>query len=236
MFNIFQFFPDFLVPVFESARENCKKIENDANPLSFDFKENVHKPANFSKFQDTISNINEDNHTIKDNYTYHCDVFKKAFKKARLMAYIDRITAKLSMDENNPRKAIKSELINIGKDNHKPSTYRSCNICEYKTTHKSHLILHMRTHTGHKPFQCPECDSKFTSKSNMKVHARIHSATKPFECTLCDGKFKAAQSLKRHFNTIHGIRKPYKCDACDAGFFKWNELRIHRRIHDFVIF
>ncbi|XP_022706738.1 zinc finger protein 628-like [Varroa jacobsoni] len=47
-----------------------------------------------------------------------------------------------------------------------------CLHCEYKTLCRSHMIDHVRTHTGARPYKCYVCGRCFTQKSPLNVHLR----------------------------------------------------------------
>ena len=46
----------------------------------------------------------------------------------------------------------------------------ACTICSYRCSRKGHLTVHLRTHTGEKPYACCKCAYRAADKSNLKKH------------------------------------------------------------------
>lgn len=51
----------------------------------------------------------------------------------------------------------------------------SGSVCEAAFCRKPYLEVHMRTHTGERPFGCDVCLKRFSQKSSLNTHKRIHT-------------------------------------------------------------
>ncbi|KAI7855192.1 hypothetical protein BDC45DRAFT_414024, partial [Circinella umbellata] len=51
-----------------------------------------------------------------------------------------------------------------------------CSYCQKGFSRPSSLRIHIYSHTGEKPFDCPEpgCGRRFSVQSNMRRHMRVH--------------------------------------------------------------
>lgn len=61
-----------------------------------------------------------------------------------------------------------------------PALKHRCRFCGKIFGSDSALQIHLRSHTGERPFECKVCRSRFTTKGNLKVHYQRHTETGEF--------------------------------------------------------
>ena len=75
---------------------------------------------------------------------------------------------------------------------------------------------------------CPVCGVHLSPKTNVNVHLRTHSGVRPYECVLCLNRFRQKAHLMKHFRCSHNQKKPpHVCQFCQLETVTSNDLYRH---------
>lgn len=82
-----------------------------------------------------------------------------------------------------------------------------CNLCTKIYYARTHLNVHLLSHSDERPFKCNKCEATFKRKSKLKRHMNIHDSTKRFSCEVseCNVEYLTLAPLKRHMLQVHGL-------------------------------
>ncbi|CAB3252305.1 unnamed protein product [Arctia plantaginis] len=133
----------------------------------------------------------------------------------------------------------------------------TCEICNKEISSASYMRVHMRTHTGEKPFKCYTCGRGFITSSKMNRHVLTHgNDAKEEEIKQEDAEVKEEEEAPTEDDSSGLIKKkkkkrkltkasakeekvrkkhqkrPHSCEYCNQKFLHLKMLEVHKKCHE----
>ena len=110
-----------------------------------------------------------------------------------------------------------------------------CDQCSKVFSEKTRLMIHLRIHSGEKPFVCESCGFSCSQRDNLRLHKEFKHPSlgqqeKKFTCDLCSASFLTKSNLTRH-SISHTDLKQYVCETCGKTFKDRGALKQHTFSH-----
>ncbi|XP_075730570.1 uncharacterized protein LOC142772259 [Rhipicephalus microplus] len=84
------------------------------------------------------------------------------------------------------------------------------------------MVVHVRRHTGERPFKCHLCPAAFVQASKLAQHIRTHTGERPFSCVRCNASFSQRCHLLRHMST-HLNKNEFSTGQVFSFFFVYSK-------------
>lgn len=104
----------------------------------------------------------------------------------------------------------------------------ACDQCDHVTFSIGNLHLHMRKHTGERPFACEVCDKRFTRVSHLNQHIKLHAEDFDLHCSNCGRGFDDAERMQKHQITCRN--RQFQCHMCRDTHHRMDNLKRHIKI------
>lgn len=89
-----------------------------------------------------------------------------------------------------------------------PSSRHRCGYCGKLLGSDSALQIHIRSHTGEKPFTCEVCKSSFSTRGNLKVHFQRHKENPEELLAAALAANSTADGQRKQQDVRNGERRP----------------------------
>eukprot|EP00092_Neocalanus_flemingeri_P028492 GFUD01030942.1.p1 GENE.GFUD01030942.1~~GFUD01030942.1.p1 ORF type:complete len:580 (+),score=110.07 GFUD01030942.1:75-1814(+) len=98
----------------------------------------------------------------------------------------------------------------------------------------SKLVETIQNSTGPDGYKCKECNLFYPKKYDMKVHIRTHTGERPYICDFqeCDKTYARSEHLRAHKKRNHERILDHICPICGKKFYGRSDMLRHIVIHD----
>jgi len=199
-----QSFVASLTPGFKSfALEDVKSDDRKDDKMTHVQYSQVSSPthANYIKH---IRTITHEQYEFLKNTTKKHDLYDLKGTK-NIHAQFDDKTQRNAKTDTKMRgndNGAKATPVKRGRPLNKKKMTCVCSFCSKSFATTRALQLHVRRHSGLRPYPCKFCDKSFYQPSERAVHMRTHTGARPYRCPHCLKLFRYSGDLKQHIN-IH---------------------------------
>ena len=163
------------------------------------------KSLQIKKFDDNLQEYlsNKTNHSLDENpKPAHSEIRASKEEPSETDTYLE---SQMSELETSVAKDLDDKTMMVVSKFEQSYGGTECEHCDYKTTSRTYLKVHIDSIHKKIKHPCPECGKYFAQKSSLYLHKKnIHDGIK-YPCDFCDHKSGTKGNLRLHTSNVHGI-------------------------------